>query len=190
MLAYRWEHTDAALAEQLALEAEGEPVTIEPGHAAVRYCNPTTGGDVLPTMRAEFHPLAAGAQTAVRQETGSSVFQVFAGSGEVMVGAEQWSVEPGDLFVVPSREPFAASTDAGVDLFRFGDAPVFEALHLQRERTRRPGDVIATGTRRRRGGPRLRDIWHVDGLARRLRNELFADRRPDDVKHVDWLYGS
>ena len=34
------------------------------------------------------------------------------------------------------------------------------------------------------------DIWHVDGVARQLRNELFADRRPDDFKHVDWLYGS
>ena len=133
LLAYRWEHTDAALAEQLALEAEGDAVTIEPGHAAVRYCNPTTGGDVLPTMRAEFHRLAAGVQTAVRQETGSSVFQVFAGSGEVTVGAEHWSVEPGDLFVVPSWEPFATSTESGIDLFRFGDAPVFEALHLQRE---------------------------------------------------------
>ena len=34
------------------------------------------------------------------------------------------------------------------------------------------------------------DIWHVDGLARQMRNELFADRRPDDFKHVDWLYGT
>ncbi len=108
-------------------------MTIEPGHAAVRYCNPTTGGDVLPTMRAEFHRLAAGVQTVERRETGSSVFQVFAGSGEVTVGAERLSVEQGDLFVVPSWEPFAASTESGIDLFRFGDAPVFEALHLQRD---------------------------------------------------------
>ncbi|NYE48430.1 salicylate hydroxylase [Spinactinospora alkalitolerans] len=33
------------------------------------------------------------------------------------------------------------------------------------------------------------DIWHVDGLARLLRNELFSDRDPADFKHVDWLYG-
>ncbi|WP_406102641.1 FAD-dependent oxidoreductase [Streptomyces sp. NBC_01003] len=33
------------------------------------------------------------------------------------------------------------------------------------------------------------DLWHVDGLARLIRNELFRDRRPDDFKHVDWLYG-
>lgn len=34
------------------------------------------------------------------------------------------------------------------------------------------------------------DIWHVDGLARGLRNELFRERGADDYKHVDWLYGS
>lgn len=33
------------------------------------------------------------------------------------------------------------------------------------------------------------EIWHVDGLPRLLRNELFRDRRPDDFKHIDWLYG-
>ncbi|MEU5722751.1 FAD-dependent monooxygenase [Micromonospora sp. NPDC047738] len=33
------------------------------------------------------------------------------------------------------------------------------------------------------------DIWHVDGVARLLRNELFRDRAPNDYKHIDWLYG-
>jgi 2-polyprenyl-6-methoxyphenol hydroxylase-like FAD-dependent oxidoreductase len=32
------------------------------------------------------------------------------------------------------------------------------------------------------------EIWHVDGLARLLRNELFAQRAEDDFRHVDWLY--
>ncbi|HCB59047.1 MAG TPA: cupin, partial [Arthrobacter bacterium] len=31
--AYRWEHTDAALAEQLLLEDEGHPATVSQGHA-------------------------------------------------------------------------------------------------------------------------------------------------------------
>ncbi|MBI0382251.1 FAD-dependent monooxygenase, partial [Streptomyces albiflaviniger] len=34
------------------------------------------------------------------------------------------------------------------------------------------------------------DLWHVDGLARLLRNELFRDRQLNDFKHVDWLYGA
>ncbi len=48
--AYRWEHTDRALTEQLLLEEEGQPATVEQGHAAVRYVNPTTGGDVMPYL--------------------------------------------------------------------------------------------------------------------------------------------
>jgi 2-polyprenyl-6-methoxyphenol hydroxylase-like FAD-dependent oxidoreductase len=34
------------------------------------------------------------------------------------------------------------------------------------------------------------DIWHVDGLARMLRNALFTDRDVADHKYVDWLYGA
>jgi len=47
LVAYRWAHTDAALAAQLELEAEGLPGVLEPGHAAVRYTSPATGGDAL-----------------------------------------------------------------------------------------------------------------------------------------------
>ncbi len=60
--AYRWEHTDRALSEQLALEDEGYPATVEQGHAAIRFTNPTTGGDVMPTIRCEFHRLRPGAR--------------------------------------------------------------------------------------------------------------------------------
>ena len=33
------------------------------------------------------------------------------------------------------------------------------------------------------------EIWHVDGIARTLRNALFRDRHPADFRHLDWLYG-
>jgi gentisate 1,2-dioxygenase len=138
LLAYRWEHTDRALADQLAIEAEGFGGTVEPGHAAVRYANPVTGADVLPTIRAEMHRIVRGAQTAPVRETGSSVYAVFDGSGAVTVGDATWSVTRGDLFVVPSWQPFSARSEAGatdsdsgaLDLFRFSDSPVFEALRL------------------------------------------------------------
>ncbi|MFI0446353.1 cupin domain-containing protein [Actinomadura sp. 6N118] len=132
LLAYRWEHTDRALAEQLALEAEGHRATVETGHAAVRYTNPTTGGDVLPTLRTEFHRLAPGAETAAVREVGSSVFQIFEGTGQVTVGDLSWSVERGDLFVVPSWQPLSLVTEHGLDLFRFSDTPIFERLHQHR----------------------------------------------------------
>lgn len=140
LLAYRWEHTDRALADQLALEAEGYPATVEPGHAAVRFTDPATGGDVLPTIRAEMHRITRGTETTPVRETGSSVYQVFDGSGTVTVADRSWSVTRGDLFVVPSWQPFSARSEAGgddadsgaLDLFRFSDAPVLEALHLHR----------------------------------------------------------
>jgi gentisate 1,2-dioxygenase len=134
LLAYRWVDTDRALADQLALEEEGHAVTLSAGHAAVRFTNPTTGGDVLPTIRAEMHRVRAGAQTQERREVGSSVFQVFEGAGTVTVGERCWEVSRGDLFVVPSWQGFVAkaSSNASLDLFRFGDAPIFEALHAHR----------------------------------------------------------
>ncbi len=137
LLAYRWVDTDRALSEQLALEAEGVPATLSPGHAAVRYTNPTNGRDVLPTIRCEMHRLRQGASTLARQEVGSAVFQVFEGRGRVMVGERSWDVTRGDLFVVPSWMSFQAHCDAGspsLDLFRFSDTPIFETLHAQRTR--------------------------------------------------------
>lgn len=135
LLSYRWEHTDRALDEQLALAAEGEPATPEPGHAAVRYVNPTNGNDILPTLRAQFHRLAAGTQTATRKEVGSSVYQVFDGVGRVTVGEHRWDVERGDLFVVPSWQPLTVETERGLDLFQFSDAPIIEKLDLDRVET-------------------------------------------------------
>jgi gentisate 1,2-dioxygenase len=140
LLSYKWEFTDRALRDQLAIETEGYGGTVEPGHAAVRYTNPHTGGDVLPTMRTEFHRIVRGAETAPVKETGSSVYQVFDGSGTVTVGDRTWTVTRGDIFVVPSWTPFSAKSEAektdsdsgALDLFRFGDAPVFEALQLNR----------------------------------------------------------
>ncbi|HEX6450382.1 MAG TPA: cupin domain-containing protein [Trebonia sp.] len=143
LLAYRWEHTDRALADQLALQAEGFGGAVGPGHAAVRFTDPATGADVLPTIRAEMHRVARGAETTPVRETGSSVYAVFNGAGTVTAGDKTWSVTRGDLFVVPSWEPFSAKSEAGatdsdsgaLDLFRFSDSPVFEALRLNRTQT-------------------------------------------------------
>jgi gentisate 1,2-dioxygenase len=141
LLAYKWEHTDAALRDQLDLEKHGYGGTVEPGHAAVRYSNPRTAGDVLPTIRAELHRVVRGAETAPAREVGSSVYQVFDGSGTVTAGDNTWAVSRGDLFVVPSWQSFSVRSEAGasdsdsgaLDLFRFSDSPVFEALGLDRQ---------------------------------------------------------
>ncbi|SEL32984.1 cupin domain-containing protein [Nonomuraea pusilla] len=143
LLCYRWADTDAALSDQLALEREGHGGTVEPGHALVRYTDPATAGDVLPTIRAQFHRITAGVETAPRRETGSSVYQVFDGSGRVTVGDRSWTVTRGDLFVVPSWQPLsirseasASDSDSGaLDLFQFSDAPILTKLDLYRSHT-------------------------------------------------------
>ncbi|MEW4401742.1 cupin domain-containing protein [Agrobacterium tumefaciens] len=130
--AYRWEHTDRALTEQLLLEEEGQPATVEQGHAAIRYINPTNGGDVMPTIRAEFHRLRAGATTPARREVGSSVFQVFDGSGSVILDGREQALDVGDLFVVPSWISWSLQAETQFDLFRFSDAPIMERLGFAR----------------------------------------------------------
>jgi len=135
LLAYRWEHTDRALADQLALEREGYAATVAPGHAAVRFVNPTTGGDVMPTLRTEFHRIAPHTALGPVREVGSSVYQVFEGEATVTVGETSWNVVHGDLFVVPSWQTLAVESETGVDLFRFSDSPVFERLGLDRAQT-------------------------------------------------------
>lgn len=130
--AYRWENTDAALTDQLLLEDEGAPATIEPGHAAVRFVNPTTGGDVMPTIRAQFHRLRPDVQTAPRREVGSNVFQVFEGEGRIELDDVGYDVGHGDIFVAPSWCKFTIRATTPLDLFHFNDAPIFEGLGLHR----------------------------------------------------------
>jgi gentisate 1,2-dioxygenase len=112
---------------------------VSQGHAAVRYTNPTTGGDVMPTIRAEFHRLRAGATTETVREVGSSVWQVFEGTGSVVLGGETRTLEKGDLFVVPSWAQWSLQADpvsqTSFDLFRFSDAPIFERLNFNRTYT-------------------------------------------------------
>ncbi|MGS2619726.1 cupin domain-containing protein [Micromonospora sp. LZ34] len=132
LTAYRWEHTDAALAAQLRLAADGYPGVMHPGHAAVRYTNPTTGGDVMPTIRAEFHRLQPEAAIPLRREVGTSVWQVFSGTGTWIADGVSHDVEQGDLFVVPSWVAHELHASGPLDLFRFSDTPVIEALGLYR----------------------------------------------------------
>lgn len=133
LMAYRWEHTDAALTEQLALEDEGAAATVEPGHAAVRFTNPLTGQDALRTIRTEMHRIRTGTTTGTVRAVGSSVWQVFTGSGVVRVGDQSWEVGKGDLFSVPSWAPVSITAgDEHLDAFRFSDEPVYLALGLYR----------------------------------------------------------
>jgi gentisate 1,2-dioxygenase len=95
----------------------------------------------MPTIRCEFHRLREGSLTPARHEVGSSVWQVFEGRGEVVLGDEVHALEKGDLFVVPSWVPWSLRAETQFDLFRFSDAPVIERLGFAR--TYVPGQADA-----------------------------------------------
>lgn len=132
LMAYRWAHTDAALTAQLDLADGGHPGALGPGHAAVRFTNPTTGGDALTTMRTEMHRLRADARTEPSRTTASSVWQVFDGAGVVVLNGVEHALAHGDVFVVPSWTSISLHAASGLDLFTFSDAPIMERLHLLR----------------------------------------------------------
>jgi salicylate hydroxylase len=68
---------------------------------------------------------------------------------------------------------------------RFEDADHVEASLHHYERTRAPHAARVQRAARTWG-----EIWHVDGIAKLLRDELLLVRAPDDMRHVDWLYGN
>ncbi|HEX6313018.1 MAG TPA: cupin domain-containing protein [Acidimicrobiia bacterium] len=132
LVAYRWGHTDAALGAQLELDDRGSPGAVGPGHAGVRFTNPTTGGDALLTLRMEMHRLRGGTSATFPRTVGSSVWQVFSGTGTFELEGRSVDVERGDVIAVPSWCRVVIGAAGDLDLFSFGDAPVYEALGLAR----------------------------------------------------------
>jgi gentisate 1,2-dioxygenase len=130
LMAYRWAHTDAALDAQLQLDADGRPGAAGPGYAAVRFVNPTNGRDALRTLRMEMHRLRVDASTTECRTVGSSVWQVFSGSGSVDLDGRSFDIGYGDVISVPSWCPLRINASTPLDLFTFSDAPVYEALGL------------------------------------------------------------
>lgn len=124
LVTYRWADTDRALTAQL------NPST---GRAAIRFVDPASGRDVMPTMRCEVHRFRAGNQPLTRRRVGSSVGVVFRGSGTVTFGDDQQHIGAGDIFAVPSWTPTSVLADEDLDIFVYSDAPVLEALSLYRE---------------------------------------------------------
>ncbi len=121
LLVYRWEHTARALAA-----AAGR------AEAGLRFTDPASGRDALPTMRCAMRRLAPGARTATTRTVGSSLIVVFSGCGQTVIDGLRLCWGPGDILAVPSWCAVDHEAAETADLFVLSDAPVIEALRLDR----------------------------------------------------------
>src|SRR6185437_10157748 len=130
LLAYRWPAVDAALTR----------LTDSTGRrsAAVRYTDPATGRDVMPTVRAEMHRVLAGHRTPTTRTAGSGIWVVFRGSGASVIDGRRFRWGAGDMFVTPSWAAVDHQADDEADLFLFSDAAALEALGLGRTESAAP----------------------------------------------------
>jgi gentisate 1,2-dioxygenase len=124
LLAYRWAATDAALSRLIESTGRGE--------ASVRYADPATGRDIMPTLRAGLHRVLAGHRTATTRTAGSGIWVVYRGSGATVIDGRRFRWTAGDMFVTPSWAAVDHEAGDDADLFLVSDGPALEALGLAR----------------------------------------------------------
>jgi gentisate 1,2-dioxygenase len=103
------------------------------GHL-LRYANPATGGEVLPTLGCRLQLLERGTQARAHRHTASVVYHVAEGRGYSVLDGHRFDWERGDTFAVPiwCWHEHAAPDDDAV-LFSFTDEPVLAAIGQRRE---------------------------------------------------------
>jgi gentisate 1,2-dioxygenase len=129
---YRWTEARAALA---ALRQSGAPDPFD--GVLLRYVNPATGGEVLPTLGCRLQLLPRGFQSYSHRHTASTVYHVAEGSGWSLVGEQRLEWQQGDTFAVPiwcQHQHAAEDTDA--ILFSFTDEPVLRVIGQYREHSK------------------------------------------------------
>lgn len=124
LLAYRWSAADAALSRMMEPTGRRE--------ARIRYADPETGRDIMPTLRAELHRILAGHRTSTARTVGSEICVVFRGSGATVVDGRRFRWTTGDMLVLPSWAAVDHEADGDADLFLLSDRPVLDALGLAR----------------------------------------------------------
>jgi gentisate 1,2-dioxygenase len=124
LMVYRWAHTAQALTE--VASATGEP------DVEVRFVDPVHSRDALPTMRCAMRQLAAGHRTPTTRTVGSRIILVFSGRGQTVIDGLSYAWGPGDALAVPSWCAVDHEAAETARLFVLSDAPVIEALRLDR----------------------------------------------------------
>lgn len=124
LMVYRWQHTDDALRQLGAATGQS--------WVQMRYIDPRTGRDALPTMRCSMWRLLPGGRTPTQRTVGSSIVVVFSGRGCSVVDGVRFNWGPGDTLALPSWCAVDHEAFEPADLFVVSDAPVIEALRLDR----------------------------------------------------------
>lgn len=131
---YAWEDTLPVLHK--LLESRDEYLDSYDG-LILQYVNPLSGGSTLPTINCTVQLLPPGMMTESHKHTGTSIYHVINGIGEVRLAADdklRWVQH--DCFVIPpwTEHSFAnLSSDSEAILFAMSDRPVLDALGLYRE---------------------------------------------------------
>ena len=133
LLAYRWAATDAALSRLIESTGRRE--------ASVRYIDPATGRDIMPTLRAELHRVLARHRTRTVRTAGSGIWVVYRGSGATVIDGRRFRWTAGDMFVTPSWAAVDHEAIDDADLFLLSDGPVLDALGLARTAQTQQQDV-------------------------------------------------
>ena len=136
-LAYRWRETWASLRH---LEKVGEASPFD--DVIFTFRNPSTGGQVTPTIGCAIQMLRPGVRTKAHRHSSSAVYQVFRGRGYSVIDGQKFEWNEGDYLALPPRvmhEHANASESEPAVLFSLTDIPLLDHLALYREAPH-PGD--------------------------------------------------
>ena len=118
--------------ETLAAMASSDAPNPWHGHK-VRFINPVSGTDALPTIGANLQLLPAEFTTRPYKSTDGAVYFAVEGHGQTTIGDQLFQWSKNDVFVVPSWHTVTHHAEAESVLFSFSDRPVQQAFGLWRE---------------------------------------------------------
>jgi gentisate 1,2-dioxygenase len=151
LLSFPWAQTERSLRE--LAEVDASPYD----DVAFRYTNPSTGGDVLPTIGCWVQMLRPSIHTQAHRHSTAAIYHVFRGRGSTVIDGLELKWEQGDFFAIPPwawHEHRNASPSEEAILFSTNDIPVFRSVNLYREDRYEPhaGHQEMTGTYEERFG--------------------------------------
>ncbi len=112
---------------------------------AMQFCNPFTGGPVMPTIDCWIQLLRPEEQTRAHRHTSSVIYNVVRGNGFSVIDGKTFEWREGDVFCLPiwaSHQHKNSSSSEDAILFSMNDSPVLQSLGLYREATPEGGDGL------------------------------------------------